>query len=188
MDHFQIKVSKVNEPSGLATVEGLGRMEVCEILMVCEDLYRERGPVEVVSPRLQGTDDSKDFSIVDVIVSFCQGERLGDVGAGVPFTIQVSLEEDGAKGILAGIGGNGKGCSKVREAKDWFGQEQGFEGVKSVLASGGPVPRQVLFGEVNEGLGDIGVIRGKVSVEVGKPEEGSDVFDFLGGRPAGDTV
>ena len=72
--------------------------------------------------------------------------------------------------------------------KDWFQQEQGFEGVKSSLASRGPVPGQVLLGEVNEGSGDIRVIRNKMSVEVGKPEEGSDVSDFLRGRPAGDTI
>ena len=35
---------------------------------------RERGPVEVVSPGVQGTNDSKEFSVVDVVVSFCQGE------------------------------------------------------------------------------------------------------------------
>ena len=71
---------------------------------------------------------------------------------------------------------------------DWFRQEQGFESVKSGLASRGPVPRQVLLGEVNERLGDIGVIGDKMSVEVGKAKERSDVFDFLRGRPAGNTI
>ena len=56
------------------------------------------------------------------------------------------------------------------------------------MASRGPVPRQVLLGEVNEGLGNIGVVGDKMSVEVGEPEEGLDVLDFLRGRPAGDTI
>ena len=91
VDHFQIEVSEVDEPVGLSTIEGLGGMEVGEILMVSEDLYRERGSVEVVSPGFQGTDDGKEFSVVDVVVPFCWGEQLGEVGTGVPFAIQVSL-------------------------------------------------------------------------------------------------
>ena len=45
-------------------------------------------------PRLQGSDDSKEFLIIDVIVLFHRDEQLGEVGARVPFTIGVSLEED----------------------------------------------------------------------------------------------
>ena len=74
MDHFQIKVSEVDEPMGLSAIEGLQGMEVGEIFMVIEDLYRERGSMEVVSPRLQGMDDGKEFSVVDIVVSFRRGE------------------------------------------------------------------------------------------------------------------
>ena len=38
MDHFESKVCKVNEPSGLLTVESLRDMEVCEIFVIGEDL------------------------------------------------------------------------------------------------------------------------------------------------------
>ena len=55
-------------------IEGLGGAEVDEILVVCEDLYGERGSVEVVSPGFQGTDDSEEFPVVDVVVSFCRQE------------------------------------------------------------------------------------------------------------------
>ena len=72
--------------------------------------------------------------------------------------------------------------------KDRLRQEQGFEGVEGGLASGGPAPRQVLLGEINEGSGNIGVVRNKASEEVGEAKERSDIFDFLGGRPAGNTV
>ena len=87
MDHFQVKVGKVNEPSGLSVTKGLGETEVGEVFMVSEDLYRKRGSVEVVLPGFQGTDDSEEFPVVDVVVSYCWGEQLGEVGAGVPFAI-----------------------------------------------------------------------------------------------------
>ena len=72
--------------------------------------------------------------------------------------------------------------------KDWFRQEEGFEGVEGGLAGGRPVPGEVLLGEVNERSGDIGVIRNEMSVEVCEAKEGPDVFDFLGGRPTADPI
>ena len=62
-------------------------MEVGEVLMVSKDLYREWGSMEVMSPGFQGADNSEEFSVIDVIVSFCWREQLGEVGAGVPFAI-----------------------------------------------------------------------------------------------------
>ena len=39
MDDFEVKVSKVKQPLGLTTVEVLGLTEVCQVLVVSEDLY-----------------------------------------------------------------------------------------------------------------------------------------------------
>ena len=75
MVHFEIKVSEVDEPTCLSTIQHLGLAKIDEILVVGEDLDREGGTMKVVSPRFQGTDDGKEFLVVDVIVSFCGGER-----------------------------------------------------------------------------------------------------------------
>ena len=50
IDHFQVKVCEVDEPTGLSSVEVLGGTEVGEVLMVSEDLDWEGGSMEVVSP------------------------------------------------------------------------------------------------------------------------------------------
>ena len=50
VDHFQVKVRKIDEPASLSPVEVLGGTEVSEVLVVGEDLDWERGSVEVVSP------------------------------------------------------------------------------------------------------------------------------------------
>ena len=55
-------------------IEGLGGMEVGEILVVCEDLYGEWGSMEVVLPGFQGMDDGEEFPVIDVIVLFHRGE------------------------------------------------------------------------------------------------------------------
>jgi len=65
----------------------LGLLEVSEVFVVSKDLDWERRAVEVVSPGFKGTDDGEEFVIIDIIVSFCLRERLGEVGAGVPIPI-----------------------------------------------------------------------------------------------------
>jgi len=62
--------------------------------MVGEDLNWERGAMEVVSPGFEGVDDGKEFTIIDIVVSFCLGERLREVGTGVPVSVGVCLEEN----------------------------------------------------------------------------------------------
>ena len=106
----------------------------------------------------------------------------------MPVTIRISLEEDGPRGVFGGISCNGKGGSEVWEVKDWFRQEEGFEGIKGSLAGGGPMPGEVFLGEVNERPGDVGVVMDETSVEVGEAEKRSNVLDLLGGWPAGDAV
>ena len=52
-------------------IEGLEGAEIGKVFVVSENLYREQGSVEVVSPGFQGPDDSKGISVVNIIVSFC---------------------------------------------------------------------------------------------------------------------
>jgi len=65
----------------------LGLSEVGEVFVVGKDLDWERRAVEVVSPGFKGTDDGEEFAVIDIIVSFCLREQLGEVRAGVPIPI-----------------------------------------------------------------------------------------------------
>ena len=38
--------------------------------------------------------------VIDVIVSFCRGEQLGEIGAWVPVSIGVGLEKDCARCVF----------------------------------------------------------------------------------------
>jgi len=49
----------------------LGLSEVGKVLVVGKDLNQKGGAVKVVSPGLEGVDDCKEFTVVDIIVSFC---------------------------------------------------------------------------------------------------------------------
>ena len=52
VDHFEVKVCEVNKPTRLSAIEHLGLSEIGEVFMVGEDLYRERGAMEVMAPGL----------------------------------------------------------------------------------------------------------------------------------------
>ena len=112
MDHFEIEVSEVNQPPCLATVECLGLPEIGKIFVIREDLHRKGGTMKVMLPQLQGADDREKFVIVDVVVTFCRGERLGEVGVGMPVSIGISLEKDGAGRILQSIHSNSESGRK----------------------------------------------------------------------------
>ena len=80
--------------------------------------------MEIVSPGLQGTDNCKEFPVVNVVVSFSRDERLREIGVGVPIAVCISLKEDGARSVFGGISGNGKGFREVREVEDRVRQEE----------------------------------------------------------------
>ena len=106
----------------------------------------------------------------------------------MPITVGVGLKEDGARHVLRGISGNCKGGGEVGKAKDGLGEEKTFEGVKGGLARRGPVPGKVLLGEVEEGAGDVGIVRDESPVEVGETKERANVFHLGWGWPTCDAV
>ena len=188
MDHLEIKISEVNKPTRLATVKCLGLTEVGEVSVVGEDLYWERGAMEVVAPGLQGANDCEEFSVVDVVVALGGGEGLGEVRARVPVAVGIGLEENSTRCMFRCVRSNGERGSEVREVEDGFGEEEAFEGVEGGLTSRGPIPGEVFLGEVEEGAGNIGVVRDETSVEIGEAEERVNVFHLGGGRPVCDSV
>ena len=50
VNDFEIKISEIKQPLSLAVVEVLGLTEVCQVLVVSEDLDREWGSMEIMSP------------------------------------------------------------------------------------------------------------------------------------------
>ena len=55
--------------------------------MINENLDGKRGPMEVVSPGFESTDNCQEFSVINIIILFCWGKRLRKVQIGMPFTV-----------------------------------------------------------------------------------------------------
>ena len=134
MDHFEIKISQVEKPVGMFMVEILRLVEVGQVFMVGENLNWERGALKIVVPGVKTMDDSKEFSVVDVIVSFSGGERLGEVGAGVTVPISISFQKDSSRGVLGGICSDGKGVREIWGMENWLGEEELLETFEGGLA------------------------------------------------------
>ena len=56
------------------------------------------------------------------------------------------------------------------------------------MAGRGPVPREILFGEIEEGASDVGVVGDEAAVEVGEAKERADIFHLGWGRPTGNPI
>ena len=102
----------------MTAIEILGLTEVHQVLVVSKDLDGERRTMEVVSPRFQGTDDGKEFLVINVVVSFSRDEQLREIRTRMPVTVDIGLEEDGVRDILGCISGDSKGFGKVRKVED----------------------------------------------------------------------
>ena len=50
--------------------------------------------MEILSPGFEGMDSCQEFAVIDIVIPFCRREGLRKVRPGVPFAVQVSLEED----------------------------------------------------------------------------------------------
>ena len=89
----------------------------------------------------------------------------------MPIAIGVGLEEDGARGILGGISGDGEGLGEVGEMEDGAREKEFLKFIEGLLTSGSPIPVIVFLGEVEEGAGDCGVVGDEPMIEVSKAEE-----------------
>ena len=116
--------------------------------MVGEDLDGEGRSREVLLPCFKGVEDGEELSVIDVIVTFGRGERLGEVGAWMPFAIGVSLEKYSSGGELGGICSQGKGGVGVGKLEYGLGEEELLQLVEGFLTGRGPVPGMVFLGEV----------------------------------------
>ena len=66
----------------------------------------------------------------------------------MPVTIGVSLEEDGVRGILKGVSGDGERFGEVQEVKDRAREKELFQLIKGTLTGGSPIPVIVFLGEI----------------------------------------
>ena len=106
----------------------------------------------------------------------------------MPIAVGVGLEEDSTRCMFRGVCGNGEGGREVGEVKDGLGEEKTLEGIKGGLAGGGPIPGEVLLGEVEERVGNVRIIGDESPVEIGETKEGANIFHLGWCGPIRDAI
>ena len=86
--------------------------------MVSEDRNRVSGSLEVLFPFRQRKDDREEFTIIDIIVSFGQGEGLGEISSRMKVSGGVGLHKDCSCCKKRSIGHEGKGVRNIWDAED----------------------------------------------------------------------
>ena len=84
--------------------------------MISEDRDGVRSSLQVLFPFNKGEDNSKEFAIVDVIVSFGRREGLGKVSAGVKVSCFIRLHQDGTRSQEGGVGHESEGPGDIGDA------------------------------------------------------------------------
>ena len=81
-----------------------GVFDVGEIFVIGDDGDGKRSSLEIVFPLGESKDDHKQFSVVNIIVSFSEGECFGEVGTGMKVTVDILLHKNGSCCKERGIG------------------------------------------------------------------------------------
>jgi hypothetical protein len=113
-------------------------------------------------------DNSEQFAVVDVIVSFRRTQRLGQIRTWMQVPIGVLLHQHGPDRGERGVGHDKEWGGDIGHGKCQTAGKGVFDGEEGILAGRGPVPAGVLFGEVVEGTGNVGEVRDEPSIEITK--------------------
>ena len=81
----RVKPGQEERPACLLVVQVLGPPEVCEVLMVIQDLYGVFGSFQNMSPLFQASDDRQEFFVMYLIVPLSTGKALGCESPGCYF-------------------------------------------------------------------------------------------------------
>ena len=92
--------------------------DIGEVLVVGDNGNGMWGILEILFPFKEDEDDSKEFSIVNVIIMFGRGKSLGEVGTGMEVTICVFLHEDCSHGKKGGIRHDMEWTRDIRDSED----------------------------------------------------------------------
>ena len=86
--------------------------------MIGDDGDGKRSSLEVVFPLSESKHDHKQFSVINIIVSFSKGECFGEVGTGIKIAIDILLHKNGSCCKERGVSHEGEGMRSVRDGED----------------------------------------------------------------------
>ena len=86
--------------------------------MIGDDGDSKRSSLKVVFSLNESKDDHKQFSVINIIVSFGKGEYFGEVGTGMKVAVDILLHKNGSCCKERGISHEGEELRGVRDGED----------------------------------------------------------------------
>jgi len=86
-----------------------------------------------MTPMGDGMDNGKEFTVIDLIVTFSRAKGFRKIEAWVIISVVVFLEKNSSHGNKRSIGGNSELLLRVRITKDRGGAEGFFNFTKSIF-------------------------------------------------------
>ncbi|EJF55266.1 hypothetical protein DICSQDRAFT_74825, partial [Dichomitus squalens LYAD-421 SS1] len=146
------------------------RPPVLEVLVVRLNLELGGETFEVVTPRLQGTDNREHLLVVDLVVPFSIVHGLGVVCDRVKLSIIALLGQDHTGGVPGGVDLNSCFPFRVIDAEDRTFTEPSFDLVERALLFLAPLPGVIARKSVQR-FADGTEVVDESSVKVGKATE-----------------
>jgi len=116
--------------------------------MIGEYNNRVRVPFKVMAPFSERSDDSKQFPIKDLVVSFCWVQGLGQVTAWMILSIVIGLKEHHSGSHEGSISCNCKLASRVGVLKDQLMEETIFQGQERFVTCISPQELDIFLHEI----------------------------------------
>src|SRR5712671_3709295 len=142
--------------------------EVGEVIVIGPYFKGVRMTLEVMVESFEGTNDSEEFFVVDVVVEFGRLHGLGEESNRVPSVEKVGLYKNGTESEVTSIGDDAKRKGGIREGKD-RGDGKGInEGAKGKFLGRGPNVGDVFLCESKERVCNLGIVLDEATVKVAK--------------------
>ena len=152
--------------------------------MICHHVDWGQRTLKVMTPDFEHFKYCEQFFVVDVVVGLRWGKSPRVEGDWMNFAISQRYDgKDSSEGIVQGICFNDKQGAQNPVGQDQCSGEGLFQWHESGVALIGEVPSSTFMSEMGEWNGDCGVFWNKTLIEIGKAQEGWDVFDLPGFRP-----
>jgi hypothetical protein len=165
-------------------------MPKLKVAVISPDLERIIKSSQELTPILESLGDCEHLTIPDLVVAFGFFEGRRSEGDWMPEGIKIIalLRDYSTSGKSWGIDFDPRGTGWTPDGQDRYRGEGGLEGVKSGLLSGAPYKGYILLGEVVKRSAYFGEVFDKASVEIGKPNETPNFFEFHGCCPISDGL
>ena len=144
--------------------------------MVAKYLNQKGSSLKFRALLLKVFNNGKQLLIINLVVIFGGGQKIGVESNRKKSTVRSVLRQDASRGVVRRVSFYNVGQFRVEVSKDRYRVKGLFKSLKSVFTGFIEYERDVFTGQSYERGDNLREIRYKSSVEISKPNKGTDIF------------